>query len=265
MAELTIRNKGEIPDERYRKMVLTLMDKQAGREVATAEVFGLCLIHAPGIDDKIRLTRFQAEELRHFKLVAPLMVELGVDMDAYVRDRQRAGARFTGDEADIRVDDWIDATLFNFLIDRAATFQLSEYARGSYLPLAEANKLILKDEERHKNYGEICLEQMCKDEATRAEIQRRFKKWFVASMRIFGRPGTAGNRYCLEVGLKQRDSGDIAAAYLDSIRPVMARCGLRFPTRDELPVELPPQVDLSVSFADSESVSAADNSAAARK
>ena len=34
-----VRSKDEIPDEAYRKMVLTLMDKQASREVATAEVF----------------------------------------------------------------------------------------------------------------------------------------------------------------------------------------------------------------------------------
>jgi hypothetical protein len=48
------------------------------------------------------------------------------------------------------------------------------------------------------------------------------------------------------VGLKTRDSGDVAAAYIDSIRPVMARCGLRFPERGELSLELPPQVDLHV-------------------
>ena len=64
------------------------------------------------------------------------MAELGVDIDAYVSNRQKAGARFTGDEADIGIVDWIDATLFNFMIDRAATYQLSEYTRGSYLPLA---------------------------------------------------------------------------------------------------------------------------------
>jgi hypothetical protein len=86
---------------------------------------------------------------------------------------------------------------------------------------------------------------MCQDPTTRAEIQRRFKKWFVASMRIFGRAGTPGNRYCLRVGLKTRDSGDVAAAYVDSIRPVMARCKLRFPDRNELTLELPPQIDLS--------------------
>ena len=248
-----IRTKDEIPDAAYRTMVLTLMDKQASREVATAEVFGQCVLHAPTVEDKIRITRFQHEELKHFQLLARIMSELGVDMDAYVRDRQRAGAdrqragsRFTGDEADMQIEDWLDATLFNFMIDRAATFQLTEYTKGSYRPLARANDLILKEEEGHKNFGEACLEAMCRDADTRAEIQRRFKKWFVASMRIFGRAGTPGNRYCLEVGLKTRDSGDVAAAYLDSIRPVMARCGLRFPERAELSLDLPPQVDLGV-------------------
>jgi len=131
-----VPTKDAIPDEAYRKMVLTLMDKQAGREVATAEVFGQCVLHAPTVEDKIRITRFQGEELKHFQLIAKLMRELGVDTDAYVRDRQKAGARFTGDEADMQIQDWIDATLFNFMIDRAATFQLTEYTRGSYVPLA---------------------------------------------------------------------------------------------------------------------------------
>jgi len=246
MAAPTVRSKDEIPDDAYRKMVLTLMDKQASREVATAEVFGQCVLHAPTVEDKIRITRYQAEELKHFQLLAKLMSDLGIDMDAYVRDRRRAGARFTGDEADMQIQDWLDATLFNFMIDRAATFQLTEYTRGSYEPLARANAVIVKEEEGHKNFGEACLEEMCQDPTARAEIQRRFPKWFVASMRIFGRAGTPGNRYCVRVGLKTRDSGDVAAAYVDSIRPVMARCGLRFPERNELALELPPQVDLGV-------------------
>lgn len=246
MTTATVRTKDEIPDADYRKMVLTLMDKQASREVATAEVFGQCVLFAPTIEDKVRITRFQHEELKHFQLLARCMRDLGVDVDAYVRNRQRAGTRFTGDEADMQIQDWIDATLFNFMIDRAATFQLTEYTRGSYVPLARANEVILKEEEGHKDFGEECLEHMCQDPAMRQEIQRRFKKWFVASMRIFGRAGTPGNQYCLKVGLKTRDSGDVAAAYLDSIRPVMSRCGLRFPDRGDLPLELPPQVNLDV-------------------
>jgi ring-1,2-phenylacetyl-CoA epoxidase subunit PaaA len=246
MNQPVVNGKDEIPDEQYRKMVLTLMDRQAGREIATAEVFGQCVIFAPTFDDKVRITRFQNEELKHFKLIAKLMAELGVDIDRYVSERKRAGARFTGNEQDVNVTDWIDATLFNFMIDRAATYQLTEYTRGSYAPLAKANVSILCDEERHKDFGEECLESMCRDPDMRAEVQRRFHKWFIASMRIFGRPGTPGNRYCLEVGLKQRDSGEIAAAYLDSIRPVMTRCGLRFPRREELPIEVAPELNLEV-------------------
>ena len=64
MATIVV-TKDAIPDEAYRKMVLTLMDKQAGREVATAEVFGQCVLHAPTVEDKIRITRFQGEELKH--------------------------------------------------------------------------------------------------------------------------------------------------------------------------------------------------------
>ncbi len=246
MAVMIVKSKDDMPDADYKKMGLTLMDKQVSREVATAEVFGQCVLYAPTIEDKIRITRFQHEELKHYQLLAKLMSELGVDMDAYIRDRSRAGARFTGDEADMQIGDWIDATLFNFMIDRAATFQLTEYTKGSYLPLAKANEVIVKEEDGHKNFGEECLERMCQDPVTRAEIQRRFKKWFVASMRIFGRAGTPGNQYCVKVGLKTRDSGDIAAAYVDSVRPVMAACRLKFPERSELPLDLPPQVDLSV-------------------
>ena len=107
-------------------------------------------------------------------------------------------------------------------------------------------RLLLELAESSLRSGELCLAQMCREPATRAEIQKRFRKWFVASMRIFGRAGTPGNRYCLAVGLKTRDSGEVAAAYVDSIRPVMAACGLSFPDRGELPLELPSQVDLSV-------------------
>jgi hypothetical protein len=108
------------------------------------------------IEDKIRITRYQGEELKHFQLIGRLMSELGVDMDAYVKNRRKTGARFTGDDADTQLEDWID--------------------------------------------------EMCQDPTLRVEI--------------------------------------IAAGYIDSIRPVMGRCGLRFPKRGEPALELPAQVDL---------------------
>ncbi|MBI3090130.1 MAG: phenylacetate-CoA oxygenase subunit PaaI [Candidatus Tectomicrobia bacterium] len=230
----------------YRKMVITLMDRQASREISTSEVFGQCLQFAPTVEDKLRLLRFAGEEVRHFKAIADLMAELGVDIDAYLKNRLPAGSRFTHDPANEQIHDWIEATLFNFFIDRAATFQLSEYVKGTYEPLARANRSIVAEEEGHQNFGEACLLELCKDPAVRAQFQARLKTWFVGAMRIFGRAGTPGNRYCLEVGLKTRDSGEIAAAWLDDVRPVLKRAGLRLPRREELDIDVPPQCNLSM-------------------
>src|SRR5437899_11757428 len=94
-----IRSKDAIPDQAYRKMVLTLMDKQAGREVATAEVFGQCGLYAPTVAGKIRITRFKHEELKQFQLIAGHIAEPAVDMDSYVSGRPKAGARVTATEA----------------------------------------------------------------------------------------------------------------------------------------------------------------------
>jgi ring-1,2-phenylacetyl-CoA epoxidase subunit PaaA len=246
MAMNLIHNQDEIPDEQYKKMLLTLMERQASREIAGAEVFGQCLIHAPTYEHKLQLVRLQREELKHFKLIADLLAEFGIDVPTLVRMGQRGESRFTGNAADLQVEDWIDGVLFNFMTDRAATFQLAEYANGSYLPLAKAIRIVVHDEGFHTQFGEHCLKELCREPNARREIQRRFSKWFAGAMRIFGRPGTPGNRYCIEVGLKSRDSAVIAADYLDSLRPILARCGLQFPRRDEIALDLPSEIDLTV-------------------
>jgi ring-1,2-phenylacetyl-CoA epoxidase subunit PaaA len=245
MNKLLVRSKDEIPDVQYRKMLLTLMERQAGREISGAEVYGQCLIFAPTYDLKMDLVRFVREEFRHYKLIADLMAELGVDLERFVRGNQRGEARFTGNPTDVVVEDWTDAILFNFMTDRAATFQLAEYAAGSYLPLAKANQIVLREEAVHKSFGEVWIENLCRSSEKREEIQRRFPKWFAGAMRIFGRPNTPGSRYCIEAGLKQRDPAAIAADFLNSLRPILGRCGLRFPRRDEVTIEIAPELDLA--------------------
>ena len=53
MGWTTVQSTKQIPDEPYRKILLTLMERQAGREIAGAEVFGQCLIHAPTYEHKL--------------------------------------------------------------------------------------------------------------------------------------------------------------------------------------------------------------------
>jgi hypothetical protein len=57
-----------------------LMDKQASREVATAEVFGRCVLS--GADHRSEdPDHAQHEELKRYQFLTKLMSELGVDMD----------------------------------------------------------------------------------------------------------------------------------------------------------------------------------------
>ena len=62
----------------------------------------------------------------------------------------------------------------------------------------------------------------------------------------FGRPGTPGNRYAIEHGLKRRDSGACMKDFVDDIRPAVKAAGLRFPDPKRLEMELPGDIDWSI-------------------
>ena len=57
--------------------------------------------------------------------------------------------------------------------------------------------------------------------------QALFEKWLRLGMLSFGRPGTPGNRYAIEQGLKKRDSGECMKDFVDDIRPAVSAAGLQ--------------------------------------
>ncbi|HKG20525.1 MAG TPA: hypothetical protein VKC34_01385, partial [Blastocatellia bacterium] len=73
-----------------------------------------------------------------------------------------------------------------------------------------------------------------------------FDKWLAVALLSFGRPGTPGNRFAIEAGLKTRDSGEVMQDFIDDIKPAMIDCGLRFPTPGQIGIEMPDGVDLSL-------------------
>ena len=75
--------------------------------------------------------------------------------------------------------------------------------------------------------------------------QGLFEKWLRLGLLSFGRPGTEGNRYAIESGLKKRDSGECMKDFVDDIRPAVHAAGLRFPDPASLKMELPSDVDWS--------------------
>lgn len=228
-------SRGAILDGEWKAIVVQLLESQGYRELAAAQVFGASLRFAPSLDDKMLLADQLREELEHFEAVAALYEDV------------RAGDLLSAVEkraADVPVPgSWLEVAVCQFLFDRAGKFQIQEYRSSSYAPYAEIVRKILADEESHGAAGEAALRDLCQadhpDPASRALAQEHFERWLRTSLLSFGRPGTPNDQRAVELGLKARPAADVIRDYLRDLQPAMEACGLSFPSRERLGLDLP--------------------------
>ena len=230
-------------DGKYLDMVRLLIRTQGWRELLGAELFADALKHVPTPRWKKVIASHVSEELEHYELCDGLYRALGGNLWLDVQPRLRA-------EPWPRIESWEELVVFQVLNDRAAKFQLQEYCESSYEPYAKIIARIVEDEEGHTGFGESFLGELCAARGERREqAQRHFDKWFPLCLKVFGRPGTPGNRYAVETGLKRRDSGAVMRDYVEDLKPLMAACGLRFPSPEQLGVEIPVDIHLTLAGA----------------
>ncbi|HLI27106.1 MAG TPA: Phenylacetic acid catabolic protein [Chloroflexota bacterium] len=242
-ATVVVESPEQIPDERYRALIKQLIESQGYRELMAAHLFGAALQYVPTLALKQMIVHHIEEELEHFARTVELYRELGCgDLEPVVQQR-------LAQQPVPFATSWDELAMVQFLWDRAGEFHLREYQHCSYRPYARIIQRILEEEEGHEGFGEQVVRELCRDPAYRPRAQELFNKWLRYGLLSFGRPGTPGNAYAVQMGIKTRDSGAVMQAYLDDIKPVMVACGLRFPPREQLGVELPPDIDLSLPVA----------------
>lgn len=227
-------------DERYSRTVTQLMESQAYRELAAAHLFGYGLQFAP----ELRWIKFMSwhirEEVEHYEAVAKMYRRFtGEDVTP------KALRRLAEKPMD-RVDSWFELAMAQFLFDRGGFWQLKEYEHCSFLPYREVIGKIIHEETGHQGLGERIVVELCQTGRYEDRKRRDFEKWLRHGLLSFGRPGTEGNRYAIEMGIKKRDSGEVMQDYLDDIKPAMKACGLVFPTTTALGLEMPEWIDWSL-------------------
>ena len=232
-----VQTPADLPSPEYRALLLQLIESQAYRELMAAQLFGHALKHVPGMKRKMMIGEHLVEELEHYECTVFLYEGLGGDVESAIRPKL---ARIPYPES------WEELAMVQFLYDQAGFWHLREYERCSYIPYRKIVGKILEEEAGHEGFGEVMLREWCAAPANRARAQELFEKWLPISLYSFGRPGTPGNRAAIELGLKSRDSGAVMQDFLNQIKPTMRSCGLRFPPRESLEVELPEKVDLSL-------------------
>jgi 1,2-phenylacetyl-CoA epoxidase catalytic subunit len=221
----------------YRQLIVQLMESQAYRELAAAHMFGYGLRFVP--DKWLRFMVWHIrEESEHYEAVARMYRELtGEQVEPRVRERL-AGKPVPFAES------WLELAMAQFLYDRGGFWQLKEYEECSFLPYREVIQKIVKEEAGHQGLGEKIVVELCQSGAHDGEKQALFEKWLRLGLLSFGRPGTPGNRFAIEQGVKKRDSGECMKDFVADIRPAVEASGLRFPEPAALRMELPANLGL---------------------
>jgi 1,2-phenylacetyl-CoA epoxidase catalytic subunit len=223
----------------YRALVVQLMQSQAYRELAAAHMFGYGLQFVPEKWMKFMVWHIQ-EEMEHYQDVSKMYREFTrEEVEPVVR------ARLQGKPVPF-AESWFELAMAQFLYDRGGFWQLKEYEQCSFVPYRGVIQKIVKEEAGHQSLGEKIVVELCQSGRYDDVKQPLFEKWLRLGMLSFGRPGTPGNRYAIEQGLKKRDSAECMKDFVDDIRPAVKASGLRFPDPAALRMELPGDIDWAV-------------------
>jgi 1,2-phenylacetyl-CoA epoxidase catalytic subunit len=220
----------------YRQTLVQLMESQAYRELAAAHMFGYGLRFVPDKWLKFMVWHIR-EEAEHYEAVAKMYREFtGEDVEPVVRMRL-AGRPVPFAES------WMELAMAQFLYDRGGFWQLKEYEQCSFVPYRSVVQKIIKEEAGHQGLGEKIVVDYCRSGQYDDVKQTLFEKWLRIGLLSFGRPGTPGNRFAIDHGIKRRDSGECMKDFVADIRSAVRSAGLLFPDPARLEMELPPDVD----------------------
>jgi 1,2-phenylacetyl-CoA epoxidase catalytic subunit len=229
------------------KMIATvtqMMESQAYRELAAAQMFGYGLQFVPELKWLKFMTWHIREETEHYEVVVRMYKDFtGESVEPHVRARlSKRPIEFA--------ESWFELAMAQFLYDRGGFWQLREYEACVFLPYRQIVQKILKEEAGHQGLGERIVVELCRSGRNDQVKQDCFEKWLKQGMLSFGRPGTEGNKYAIEVGLKKRDSGEVMQDFVDDIKPAVKACGLRFPDPGAIGLDAPASLNWSLEGVD---------------
>ena len=232
-------------DPRYYQTLCQMMQSQAYRELAAAQMFGFGLQYVPALRWLKFMTWHIREEMEHYEDVVKMYADVtGDSVEPVVHERLKQ-------KPIAFAQSWYELAMAQFLYDRGGFWQLREYEECSFLPYRKTIAKIIKEEKGHQALGERIVVELTATGAFDGEKQPVFEKWLRQGLLSFGRPDTDGARYAISVGLRKRDPGPVMQDFLDDIKPAVKACGLEFPTMEAIGIVPPPGgLDLSLDGVD---------------
>ena len=215
-------------DAEYRDLLGRVLTIQADCEIGGPHLYvEKMLPAAPTKLDQLIVARTAAEEIDHFRKVARVAGDMGVDVSFVLSqpNEKRFVESFRGS-----ITTWEDNAVFGFLIDRVGRYQLEEFYDCSYLPLQRILPNIVTEELGHIDYGyNKTQELLSKGEEQKGRVQRAIDYWYVRALDMFGRSGSKRAERYQYWGLKRRTNEKAREDYIKEVDPILLSMGLAVP------------------------------------
>lgn len=215
-------------DPEYQDLLRRVLTIQADCEIGGPHLYVESILPtAPTKLDQLIVARTAAEEIDHYRKVARLASDIGVDVSFVLSqpNQKRYVEAFRG-----QITTWEDFAVFGFLIDRIGRYQLEEFIGGSYAPVERILPDIIKEEEGHIDFGATKTGELArKGDESKEKIQKAVNYWYIKALDMFGRSGSKrSERYCYW-GIKRRTNAQAREEYMKEVKPLIEQMGLRVP------------------------------------
>jgi 1,2-phenylacetyl-CoA epoxidase catalytic subunit len=224
---------------RYRGELLRLMATFVDSELSGSAGFADAINYAPGVKERIAAARIVLEKTDHAERVLKIMGEFGADEARYAahhpwgqrldRAADLGAAKHGGDMRlsvfHYPIAGWTDAVVMNVLMGLAAGVQLTEFAKVSYAPLAEAFRGIAPREARHAELG---LEGLARFLATdeREAARASVAYWRPRVAASFGAANSSRFETLARFGLRHRSNEALLADWERQVETRLGALGL---------------------------------------
>lgn len=215
---------------RYRAELMKIMARFIDSELAGAAGFADVINKAPGLKERIAAARIVLEKTSHAETVLKLMGEFGANTTRYAthhpwtaRLPRDTPPGATPSEHDMRLsvfnyplEGWTDAVVMNLVMGLAVGVQLSELARVSYQPLADAFARIAPVEANHAKLAREGVANLA-DQGERDAIIAAIGYWRPRVAPVFGPDDPARFALLKAQGLRHRENAELRTEWAKSL------------------------------------------------
>jgi ring-1,2-phenylacetyl-CoA epoxidase subunit PaaA len=227
------RNKVELKDlekmdEEYKDLLGRVLAIQADCEIGGPHLYVKDMLpSAPTKLDQLIVARTAAEEVDHYRKVARVAGDVGVDVSYVLSwpNEKRYLEAFRG-----LITTWEDYAVFGFLIDRVGLYQLEEFRNCTYVPLPQILPEIVQEELGHIGFGtNKTAELAAKGDEQKEKMQKAVEFWYAKALDMFGHTESKRSERYVYWGIKRRTNVQAREEYIQEVNPLIVNMGLQVP------------------------------------